>query len=95
MCFLGLLLTTKLLCRVDEILQHLRLVNPETPILLLSLLPMTEEEEPNASNVYPWPNKFTPAVTALNGDLERLATRQQDVHYQDCHQVFLSADGVS
>lgn len=82
------------LCRVESIVQHLRHVNPETPILLLGLTALREEEDPNADGLYQWPNKYTAGLVAFNEDLERVAIREDHVHYQDCLGVLLSDDGV-
>lgn len=80
---------------METIIRHLRLVNPDTPVLLLSLTALkADDDEPNAEGTYPWPNKYTPALVAYNEDLERVAIREDNVHYQDCLRVLLSDDGV-
>lgn len=82
-------------CRIESIVQHLHQVNPDTPILLLGMVAMADQEEPNAEGVFPWPNKFTAATEMLNEQLDQVAIRLDDVHYHDCHHVLLADRGVS
>lgn len=85
----------QMVSRVETIIRHLRLVNPDTPVLLLSLTALkADDDEPNAEGAYPWPNKYTPALVAYNEELERVAIREDNVHYQDCLGVLLSDDGI-
>lgn len=77
-------------CRVESIVEHLLLVNPNTPVLLLAILAMADVQEPDESGVFPWPNKFTPATNALNEAFELMASRHDGLHYADCHEALLS-----
>lgn len=75
-------------CRIQDIVAYLRMVNPQTFIVLMGILPWGLINE---GGVYLWPNQYTKAIGLVNSLTQNFTQTAADplVQYIDCgHQLF-------
>lgn len=84
--------------RVQAVVALLRQRLPQSQVVLLGLLPRgsgTAEGLPVWDNDHSWPSVYTEATTAVNEQLRSFAASQDGVHFLDCSDRFLTADGTA
>jgi lysophospholipase L1-like esterase len=80
-----------------EVFQALRAAAPKATILVLGILPRGLKDKwskPGHDVVYhQQPSQFTPAIRAINKQLQAFVKEQPNALFQDCGELFLTDEG--
>lgn len=77
---------TAIICRTLDLLRFLRDNNPESQVILMSILPRGWDTD---SRRAVWPNPYTASISSVNAALAHMSSQDSFVHFFNCTSLLL------